>query len=123
MVSHPILILVAVIAYVTGVIVGRRRSNRMEVWESSRSTTTTAAASDAVPADAQRLALLEQNLLTPALRGERQIAGADLKELMILLERKQLIPAIRRYRQLTGAGLKESKDAMESLQRTLPGAQ
>jgi ribosomal protein L7/L12 len=42
-------------------------------------------------------------------------------ELLALLEQKQLIPAIKRYRQLTGAGLKESKDAVEELQRTLPG--
>ena len=108
------------IAYVTGVIVGRRRPDRKVIWESARPDTAVGAPGDPL-ADSQRLALLEQNLLTPSMRGERQIAGPDLEELMILLDRKQLIPAIRRYRQLTGAGLKESKDAMEALQRTLPG--
>ena len=40
-------------------------------------------------------------------------------QLLSLLEQKQLIPAIKRYRELTGSGLKESKDAVDSLQRTL----
>jgi ribosomal protein L7/L12 len=42
-------------------------------------------------------------------------------QLLTLLEQKQLIAAIKRYRQLTGSGLKESKDAVEALQRSLPG--
>ena len=42
-------------------------------------------------------------------------------ELRTLLEQKQLIAAIKRYRTLTGEGLKESKDAIDALQRTLPG--
>ena len=42
-------------------------------------------------------------------------------QLLTLLQEKQLIPAIKRYRVLTGSGLKESKDAVEELQRTLPG--
>ena len=42
-------------------------------------------------------------------------------QLLSLLQQKQLISAIKRYRQLTGSGLKESKDAVEALQRTLPG--
>lgn len=42
-------------------------------------------------------------------------------QLLALLQQKQLIAAIKRYRQLTGSGLKESKDAVEALQRTLPG--
>lgn len=41
--------------------------------------------------------------------------------LLALLEQKQLISAIKRYRELTGSGLKESKDAVEALQRSLPG--
>jgi ribosomal protein L7/L12 len=42
-------------------------------------------------------------------------------ELRTLLEQKQLIAAIKRYRELTGEGLKESKDAVEALQRSIPG--
>jgi ribosomal protein L7/L12 len=49
---------------------------------------------------------------------DHEAAIAD-PELLTLLEQKQLIPAIKRYRELTGSGLKESKDAVESLQRSL----
>ena len=92
MVSYPILILVAVIAYVAGVLMGRRRPDRKVVWESRPLVANTAAAPGDALADPQLLALLQQ---------------------------KQLIAAIKRYRKLTGAGLKESKDAVEALQRSL----
>jgi ribosomal protein L7/L12 len=84
------LIVVAVLAFVFGVITVRRRSNDHVVWEAAPQT---GAAHDAAIADPQLLAMLQQ---------------------------KQLIAAIKRYRELTGSGLKESKDAVEALQRTMP---
>ena len=90
MVSYSVLAAVAAIAFVIGVLTGRRRSNTKVIWEAPR----TGPAHDAAIADPDLRALLDQ---------------------------KQLIPAIKRYRELTGSGLKESKDAVEALQRTLPG--
>jgi ribosomal protein L7/L12 len=57
----------------------------------------------------------------PQTGAAHEAAIAD-PELRTLLEQKQTIGAIRRYRELTGTGLKESKDAIEALQRSLPGA-
>jgi ribosomal protein L7/L12 len=91
-VSYLVLGIVAVLAFVIGVLVARRRPETKVIWES---TPLTSVAHDAAIAD---------------------------PELRTLLEQKQLISAIKRYRELTGSGLKESKDAVEALQRTLPEA-
>ena len=91
MVSYWYLIVVAMLAFAIGASVMRRRSSTKVIWESPPQT---GAAQEAAIADPQLLALLQQN---------------------------QLIGAIKRYRELTGVGLKESKDAVEALQRNLPG--
>lgn len=91
MVSYSVLAVVALAAFVLGILVARRRSDTKVVWEAPR----TGPDHEAAIADPQLLSLLAQ---------------------------KQLIPAIKRYRELTGAGLKESKDAVESLQRSLTRA-
>ena len=48
-------------------------------------------------------------------------AAIAYAQLRTLLEQKQLIATITRYRQLTGCGLEDEKDAVEALQRSLPG--
>jgi ribosomal protein L7/L12 len=90
-VSYWYLFVVAVLAFVFGVVTMRRRSGNKVIWEAVPQT---GAAHEAAIADPQLLALLQQ---------------------------KQLIGAIKRYRELTGVGLKESKDAVEALQRSLSG--
>lgn len=89
MVSYVALIAVAVLAFIVGVLISRRRSDTRVIWES-----------------------------TPIASPAHDAAIAD-PELRTLLEQKQLIGAIKRYRELTGAGLKESKDAVEALQRSI----
>jgi ribosomal protein L7/L12 len=91
-VSYSVLAVVAVLAFALGMFTARRRSDTKVIWETSPQT-------------------------GPA----HEAAIAD-PELRALLEQKQLIGAIRRYRELTGTGLKESKDAIDALQRSLPGA-
>jgi len=91
LVSYSVLAVVALFAFVLGMLTARRRSDTKVIWEAAPQT---GPAHDAAITDPQLLAMLEQ---------------------------KQLIGAIRRYRDLTGAGLKESKDAVEALQRSLPG--
>jgi ribosomal protein L7/L12 len=92
-VSYSVLAAVAVLAFVLGVFTARRRSssNTKVIWESTPQ---------------------------PSVAHEAAIADPELRT---FLEQKQLISAIKRYRELTGSGLKESKDAVEALQRTLPG--
>jgi ribosomal protein L7/L12 len=90
-VSYSVVAMVALVAFVLGVLTARRRPDTKVIWEAPRS------------------------------GPEHEAAIAD-PELRTLLEQKQLIAAIRRYRDLTGSGLKESKDAVEALQRSLPGA-
>ena len=93
MISYPVAIGIAMIAFVLGVLTARRRQPETKViWES-----------------------------TPVQSAGHDAAIAD-PELRTMLEQKQLISAIRRYRELTGSGLKESKDAVEALQRSLKGA-
>jgi ribosomal protein L7/L12 len=54
----------------------------------------------------------------PAPRGIRPETEREFKR---LLEEGKKIEAIRRFRQETGLGLKESKDAIEALEREMPG--
>lgn len=89
MVSYSVLAAVALVAFVLGIFVSRRRPDTKVIWESA-----------------------------PQTSADHEAAIAD-PELLALLQQRQLIPAIKRYRELTGAGLKESKDAVESLQRRL----
>jgi ribosomal protein L7/L12 len=95
-VSYAVVVAVAFVAFVAGVLVARRRSDTKVIWEATPipGATIAGATHDAAVAD-------------PSLRA--------------FLEQKQLISAIKRYRELTGAGLKESKEAVEALQRSLPG--
>jgi ribosomal protein L7/L12 len=90
-VSYAVLAVVAVIAFVLGAWLTRRRSDTKVIWE-----------------------------VTPQSSPAHDTAIAD-PQLLALLQQKQLISAIKRYRDLTGAGLKESKDAVEALQRSLSG--
>ena len=91
MVSYSVLAAVALVAFVLGILVSRRRADTKVIWEAPRT-------------------------------GADHVAAIADPELLSLLAQKQLIPAIKRYRELTGAGLKESKDAVESLQRSLARA-
>jgi ribosomal protein L7/L12 len=90
-VSYSVLAAVALVAFVLGILVSRRRADTKVIWEAPRT-------------------------------GADHVAAIADPELLSLLAQKQLIPAIKRYRELTGAGLKESKDAVESLQRSLARA-
>ena len=97
MVSYAVLVAVALVAFIAGVLVARRGgSDTKVIWEATP-----------VPGAAISGATHEAAVADPALRS--------------FLEQKQLISAIKRYREMTGAGLKESKDAVEALQRSLPG--
>jgi ribosomal protein L7/L12 len=91
-VSYSVLALVALVAFVLGIFISRRRTNTKVIWEA------------------------------PAQSGPDHEAAIADPELLSLLGQKELISAIKRYRELTGAGLKESKDAVESLQRSLARA-
>ena len=89
MVSYSVLAAVALAAFVLGIFVSRRRSDAKVIWEA------------------------------PAQSGSDHEAAIADPQLLALLGQQQLIAAIKRYRELTGSGLKESKDAVESLQRSL----
>ena len=89
MVSYSVLAAVALAAFVLGILISRRRSDTKVIWEA------------------------------PAQSGPDHDAAIADPELLSLLGQQQLIAAIKRYRELTGSGLKESKDAVESLQRSL----
>jgi ribosomal protein L7/L12 len=89
-VSYSVLAVVALLAFAIGVFTARRR------------------------ADTSTKVIWE----SPRTGADHEAAIAD-PELLTLLEQQQLIPAIKRYRELTGSGLKDSKEAVESLQRSL----
>jgi len=91
-VSYSVLAVVALVAFVLGIFASRRRPDTKVIWEAA-----------------------------PRTSADHEAAIAD-PELLSLLAQKQLISAIKRYRELTGAGLKDSKDAVESLQRSLARA-
>lgn len=89
MVSYWYVLVIAVLAFVFGTIITRRRSNTKVIWEAN-----------------------------PHAGSAHEMASTD-PQLLALLQQKQLIGAIKRYRELTGVGLKEAKDAVEALQRSL----
>lgn len=91
MVSYSVAAVIAAVAFVAGMLFGRRRPNEKMIWEAPRTSVA-------------------------------HVAAVADPELLSLLAQKQLISAIKRYRDLTGSGLKESKDAVEALMRSLPGA-
>jgi ribosomal protein L7/L12 len=91
-VSFPVVIVIALIAFVLGMLTARRRQETKVIWETM-----------------------------PAPSAAHEAAIAD-PELQSLLAQKQTIGAIKRYRELTGTGLKESKDAIDALQRSGSGA-
>ena len=97
MVPYAVVVLVALVALVVGVLIGRLgRSTERVVWERPAS---------------------------GVVRGRSASAAgvADDPELRRHLASDQLILAIKRYRELTGLGLKESKDAVEALRRSAAG--
>jgi ribosomal protein L7/L12 len=75
-VSYSVVAVVAVLAFVLGVLAARRRSKETVIWEAPRSS----AAHDAAIADPQLLTLLEQKQLIPAIKRYRQLTGSGLKE-------------------------------------------
>ena len=91
MVPYSVVAVIALIAFVLGMLVARRRPDTKVIWES-----------------------------TPVPSAAHETAIAD-PELRAMLAQKQTIGAIRRYRELTGTGLKESKDAIDALQRSGSG--
>lgn len=76
MVSYSVLAAVAAIAFVIGVLTGRRRSNTKVIWEAPRS----GPEHDAAIADPELRALLAQKQLIPAIKRYRQLTGSGLKE-------------------------------------------
>jgi ribosomal protein L7/L12 len=75
-VSYSVLAAVAAIAFVIGVLTGRRRSNTKVIWEAPRS----GPEHDAAIADPELRALLAQKQLIPAIKRYRQLTGSGLKE-------------------------------------------
>ncbi len=76
MVSIPVVILVAALAFMAGVIVTRRKSSNTVVWQAPPS----GAAYDAAAADPQLRTLLEQKQIIGAIKRYRELTGAGLKE-------------------------------------------
>ena len=76
MVPYSVLAAVAAIAFVIGVLTGRRRSNTKVIWEAPRS----GPEHDAAIADPELRALLAQKQLIPAIKRYRQLTGSGLKE-------------------------------------------
>lgn len=76
MVPYSVLAAVAAIAFVIGVLTGRRRSSTKVVWEAPR----TDPAHVAAIADPELRALLDQKQLIPAIKRYRELTGSGLKE-------------------------------------------
>jgi ribosomal protein L7/L12 len=75
-VSYSVHAAVAAIAYVIGVLTGRRRPSTKVIWEAPRS----GPEHDAAIADPELRALLAQKQLIPAIKRYRQLTGSGLKE-------------------------------------------
>lgn len=90
MMSSTAVVVIAVIALVIGIVLGRQRSKeRTVVWREARQI------------------------------GEGSGAPVVDAEVDAFLRKGQLIAAIKRYREVSGVGLKEAKDAVEARQRDL----
>ena len=76
MVSYSVLGIVAVIAFVLGVLIARHRSDTKVIWEAPR----TGPDHVAAIADPELLSLLAQKQLIPAIKRYRELTGAGLKE-------------------------------------------
>src|SRR5690348_9025671 len=89
------------IAFVVGLLLGRRNSRAGGIWASAGGAVTSVKVVE-VPARAGPAAALP-------------IAAAN--EVRRYLERGQVIEAIKRYREATGVGLREAKEGVEAMRR------
>jgi ribosomal protein L7/L12 len=90
MMSSTTVVVIAVVALVIGIVLGRKRSkDRTVVWREERQA------------------------------GEGSGSPVVDAEVDAFLRKGQLIAAIKRYREVSGVGLKEAKDAVEARQREL----
>ena len=90
MLSSTTVVVIALVALVIGIVLGRKRSkDRTVVWREERQA------------------------------GEGPGAPVVDAEVDAFLRQGQLIAAIKRYREVSGVGLKEAKDAVEARQREL----
>ena len=57
----------------------------------------------------------ERRVAAEQMAARKDIAGADVVEMIRCMATTRKIEAIKLYRQMTGYGLKESKDAIETV--------
>lgn len=106
MVSYSVLVGAVMIAFVVGLLLGRRNSRPGGIWASPGGAVTSVKAIE-VPARAGPAA-------APA---SRNLSVAVANEVRRYLERGQVIEAIKRYREATGVGLREAKEEVEAMRR------